>query len=135
MTQINFHVISQWVYYPWIDANSLITNETACSKCSEYVYSSDNTFTETVSTQFNWVCDDSTIPIDSISTCIFMCGLFFGAQGFGILSGTFSIWYSTLRVQLRQIDAFYPLKIKCRRGTELRMSWMVSNCRGVAFLS
>ena len=52
----------------------------------EYVYSPDNTFTETAVTQFHWVCDDANIPISSVSTCIFMCGLFFGALGLGNLS-------------------------------------------------
>ena len=52
----------------------------------EYVYSPNNTFTETAVTQFHWVCDDANIPISSVSTCIFMCGLFFGALGLGNLS-------------------------------------------------
>ena len=57
-----------------------------CSTCDEYVYSPNNTFIETVATQFHWVCDTAAIPVSSISTSIFMCGLFFGALGLGNLS-------------------------------------------------
>lgn len=57
-----------------------------CSKCEDYVYASNNTFTQTVISEFHWLCDDSAIPINSITTSIFMTGLFFGALGFGNLS-------------------------------------------------
>jgi len=63
-----------------------LANSAECTVCSEYVYSPNNTFTQTVVTQFHWVCDDANIPISSVSTCIFMCGLFFGALGLGNLS-------------------------------------------------
>jgi len=36
--------------------------------------------------KFNWICDTAVIPASSISTAIFMCGLFFGAMGLGNLS-------------------------------------------------
>ena len=37
-------------------------------------------------TQFHWLCDTAAIPVSSISTSIFMTGLFFGALGLGNLS-------------------------------------------------
>lgn len=61
-------------------------NPTTCSTCDEYVYSPNNTFTQTVVTQFHWLCDTSPIPVSTISTSIFMTGLFFGALGLGNLS-------------------------------------------------
>ena len=36
--------------------------------------------------KFNWICDTAVIPASSISTAVFMCGLFFGAMGLGNLS-------------------------------------------------
>lgn len=67
--------------------NLNLTDVAECSVCDKsYFYSPSNTFTQTAITQFNWVCDDSIVPVSSISTSIFMLGLLFGALGFGNLS-------------------------------------------------
>lgn len=70
---------------PTIQGN-MLTQADTCEPCTEYVYSPKNTFTETVISQFNWVCDFSFFPSNSISTAIFMMGLLVGAVGFGYLS-------------------------------------------------
>ena len=70
---------------PTIQGN-MLTQADTCEPCTEYVYSPNNTFTETVISQFNWVCDFSFFPTNSISTAIFMMGLLVGAVGFGYLS-------------------------------------------------
>jgi len=71
--------------------NSMLNQENwkadaTCSPCEEYIYSPNNTFSQTVITQFDWVCDTSVFPMNSISTSIFMAGLLAGALGFGNLS-------------------------------------------------
>ena len=92
----------------------VFTGNLTCESCKEYIYSDENTFRLTAVSQagfqnytnrgstealggtfveiiengskFNWICDTAVIPASSISTAIFMCGLFFGAMGLGNLS-------------------------------------------------
>ena len=89
----------------------LFKGNLTCNSCEEYIYSDENTFRLTAVSQagfqnytkrypfshfwnlcienfskFNWICDTAVIPASSISTAIFMCGLFFGAMGLGNLS-------------------------------------------------
>ena len=68
-----------------------LSENVECAQCSSgYKYSPSNTFTSTVVTQFDWVCDTSIMPASSISTSVIMIGLLFGALGFGNLSGKFT---------------------------------------------
>ena len=43
--------------------------DATCSPCDEYIYSPNNTFTQTVITQFDWVCDTSGMVTNDQWSC------------------------------------------------------------------